>query len=70
MALKLNNLLPRGLRLFLARQSEHISEINRRYAKPKTKMTRMVSFALLLLRLYLIFLVGILFFKFFTLLKK
>lgn len=34
-----------------------IREINRRYAKPRTRMSRKVKISLLLLRLYLIFLV-------------
>ncbi len=43
-----------------------VQEINQRYAKPKIKMTPMVRAALLLLRLYLIFLVLLLGYKFFT----
>lgn len=45
-----------------------IMEINRRYAKPRIQTNRWVWFTLLFLRLYLLFLVGILFFRFFTLL--
>ena len=37
-----------------------ITEINRKYAKPRIKMTRGVKIALLFLRLYLIFLVLVL----------
>ena len=44
-----------------------IREINRRYAKPRIKMSRGVRFALLMLRLYLIFLVLILAYRFITL---
>ena len=43
--------------------------INRRYATPQIKMTRLVTFSLLALRLYLIFLVGILVYRFITLLR-
>jgi len=45
---------------------EKIREINRKYAKPRIKMSSGVRFALLMLRLYLIFLVLILAYKFFT----
>ncbi len=46
-----------------------VRSINQKYAKPQIKMTRMVKFSLLLLRLYLIFLVGILVYKFITMLR-
>ena len=47
-----------------------IKEINRRYAKPRVKMTKGVKIALLLLRLYLILLVGILILKFIMMVKQ
>ena len=47
-----------------------VREINRKYSKPKIKMTPMVKFSLLSLRLYLIVLIGIMLFKFITMLKK
>ena len=50
------------MRQFLTR----IREINRRYRKPQVKMTPGVKVALFFLRIYLLLLVGILFFKFFT----
>jgi hypothetical protein len=40
-----------------------IREINRRYSKPRTHLSRPVKFALLFLRLYLIFLVLIVVYK-------
>ena len=43
-----------------------ISEINKRYAQPKITMTRGTRLALLGLRLYLILLVILLGYKFFT----
>jgi hypothetical protein len=46
-----------------------IREINKRYAKPTIKITPMVSLALLVLRIYLIVLVVILAYKFFTLVR-
>jgi len=48
---------------------DKIVEINRRYATPRVQMTPMVRFALLFLRLYLILLVGILCYKFISLLQ-
>lgn len=44
-----------------------VREINQKFRTPHVKMTPGVKFALLLLRVYLLLLVGILFFKFFTL---
>jgi len=46
-----------------------VREINKKYATPKIKMTPMVKIALLLLRIYLIALVLLLGYKFFTLLS-
>jgi len=43
-----------------------IREINERFRTPHVKMTPGVKIALFLLRIYLLLLVGILFFKFFT----
>jgi hypothetical protein len=41
-----------------------VREINRKYAKPKVKLTRNVKIALLALRLYLLFLVIVLLYSF------
>jgi hypothetical protein len=41
-----------------------IREVNKKYHVPHVKMTRGVKFALLMLRIYLLLLVGILFLKF------
>lgn len=46
---------------------ETINEINQKYAKPRIKMTKAVSFSLLVLRIYLLILVGLLVYKFYTL---
>ena len=46
-----------------------VKSINQKYAKPQIKMNRMVKFSLLSLRLYLIFLVGILVYRFITMLR-
>ncbi len=43
-----------------------IQEINRKYAKPSVEMSGWVRFSLLMLRLYLVFLVGLLIYKFTT----
>jgi hypothetical protein len=46
-----------------------IKEINEKYAVPRVKMTPMVRYTLVFLRFYLLFLVGILIYKFITILK-
>jgi hypothetical protein len=43
-----------------------IREINAKYSQPRLKMTPLVKYSLLVLRLYLIFLVVILMYKFYT----
>jgi hypothetical protein len=48
------------------RAVEKVREINRRYAKPRIKMSRAVKFSLLMLRLYLIFLVMLLVYRLIT----
>lgn len=55
-----------GIRSFLAKRFEKITEINRKYQKPRIAMTPLTSVVLLLLRIYLLLLVAILFYKFFT----
>ena len=47
-----------------------VNEINKKYATPHIKTSKMVRFSLLCLRIYLILLIAILFFKFYTVLKK
>jgi len=44
-----------------------IHEINQKYSKPKIRMSRPVRLALLSLRLYLIFLIVMLLYRFLTL---
>ncbi len=46
-----------------------IGEINQKYSKPRLKMTPLVRFSLLALRVYLIMLVIILVYKFYTLVR-
>jgi hypothetical protein len=47
---------------------DRVREINRKFRTPHVKMTPGVKIALLMLRVYLLLLVGILFFKFFSML--
>jgi hypothetical protein len=56
----------REMRNILKEAVGKIGEINRKYTKPRIKMSLGVRLALLMLRLYLIFLVLILAYKFFT----
>ena len=58
--------LAHALRMMLARQVEQVRAINRRYAKPRMAMSPAVRWALLVLRLYLLLLVGLLGYKFIT----
>ena len=51
---------------FLSDRFRPFVEITRKYRTPRIKMTRQVKLALLLLRIYLIVMVGILVFKFFA----
>ena len=53
----------------LKRAVVKIREINRRYSKPRIKLSRSTKLALLMLRIYLLTLVILLGYKFFTLLR-
>lgn len=55
------------MKQFIKKHFAKIVEINHRYAHPKIEMTKTVSMSLLLLRVYLIFLLFLLVFKFITL---
>jgi hypothetical protein len=55
-----------ALRLTLARQVEQVHAINRRYAKPRLAVSPAAQWALLILRVYLLLLVGLLGYKFLT----
>ena len=59
-----------ALRMTLARQVEQVHAINRRYAKPSLAMSPAVRWALLVLRFYLLLLVGLLGYKFITLVMQ
>ncbi len=57
------------LKKFFRNSYMKIGEINRKYETPAIEMSRGVKFALLSLRLYLIFLLVLLAYKFATMLK-
>jgi len=59
-----------SFRTTVAGHLEKIREINRRYATPRIQMSPMVRLALLVLRLYLVILVGLLVYKFITVLTQ
>lgn len=54
---------------FFKEQFDAVARINGKYSKPRIKMTRMVAVSLFFLQVYLLFLVGVLFYKFWTMLK-
>lgn len=62
--IQLFSIVRRRLGLVFRRQVEKIAEINRKYAHPRLVVKKSTAFALLLLRLYLLFLVGLLIYKF------
>jgi len=56
------------LKEFFSHNFAKVREINLKYAKPNVEMSPWVKGSLLILRFYLIFLVGLLLYKFITLL--
>ena len=56
------------IRDFFSHNFAKVREINKKYAKPNVEMSMWVKSSLLFLRLYLILLVGLLLYKFITLL--
>jgi hypothetical protein len=56
-----------GLKYLLKEWRRKIGEINKKYSKPRLEMTPLVKASLLALRIYLIMLVIILAYKFYTL---
>ncbi|MCX6091496.1 MAG: hypothetical protein NTX23_01310 [Candidatus Bipolaricaulota bacterium] len=63
----LRRLAARAVRNTFGGRFAKIREINEKFRTPHVKMTPAVKFALLCLRLYLFLLVGLLIFKFYTL---
>ena len=56
------------IRDFFSHNFTKIREINKKYAKPNVEMSKWVKGSLLFLRVYLVLLVGLLLYKFITLL--
>jgi hypothetical protein len=69
MAFGENGIVLGRLREYIRRQYSIITEINTKYATPRITMSRWVKLSLLFLRLYLIFLVILLGYRFLTLLS-
>jgi len=65
-----SELLVKPIGRFFKNSFAQVAEINKRYAVPRIKTSKAVKLSLLMLRLYLILLVGILFFKFYTIVVK
>ncbi len=63
-----NGFAVKQVREYIRRKYSVITEINRKYATPRITMSRWVKFSLLFLRLYLLFLVILLGYKFYTML--
>ncbi len=70
---RLRSILNRLFGIFLLRGISNVlakaREINRKYSKPRVQMTPLVKLSLFMLRVYLLFLVAILAFKFWTLIR-
>ncbi len=60
----------RGIQRFLRSRFYTIRQINEKYSKPRLKPTRLIRISLYALRIYLLALVGILIYKFITLVAK
>ncbi|OGH97065.1 MAG: hypothetical protein A2039_10135 [Candidatus Melainabacteria bacterium GWA2_34_9] len=59
--------LKKLLKLFYEQHFEKIIEINEKYASPRIATVPIVKFALAALKIYLLFIVGLLLYKFITL---
>ncbi len=57
------------IKSFFSHNYAKIREINEKYATPNIEMSKWVKLSLLSLRFYLIFLVGLLLYKFITLVR-
>jgi len=64
-----NGMVLGRVREYLRMQYSLVAEINRKYATPRITMSRWVKLSLLLLRIYLIFLVILLGYRFLTMLS-
>lgn len=54
------------LKRFIVNSFKKVAEINQRYSTGRIEMSPAVKFSLVLLRLYLLFLVGLMVYKFIT----
>jgi len=61
---KLNIFFKRRVKRFFARTFSKITEINRKYKKPQIEMKPAVKITLTMLVFYLVFLIGMLIYKF------
>jgi len=59
----------RGLKGFIRDTVDRVHEINQKYSKPRVKMNKWIGISLLFLRLYLLCLVLMLVYKFYTIVK-
>ncbi len=70
---RFSTILDRLFGIFLLRGVSNVAakvkEINKRYAVPRVKMTPAVKISLFFLRVYLLFLVAVLVFKFWTMIR-
>jgi|GEM_PF-3218740 len=62
--------LGHAFHVMVVRNVNKVRAINRRYAKPRLVMSPTVRWALLFLRIYIFFLMGLIGYKFFTLVVK
>ena len=62
------NVINKQIKKFIKHNFARIIEINQKYSHPRIEMSPAVKLSLLILRLYMFFLVGLLVFKFITLL--
>jgi len=62
-------IIKKQIKRFYEDNFEKIIEINEKYANPKIEISPAVKFSLLMLKFYLLFIVGLMIYKFITLLK-
>ncbi|MDD3014224.1 MAG: hypothetical protein PHC34_11025 [Candidatus Gastranaerophilales bacterium] len=62
-------IIKKQIKKFYEDNFDKIIEINEKYANPKIEMSPIVKFTLLILKFYLLFIMGLLIYKFITLLK-
>ena len=63
---KIKEFLVFGIGNLIKNTTQEVRRINNRYRVPHAKMTKGVKFSLLMLRIYLLVLIGILCYKFIT----